>query len=114
MYGSAKIMPEASPEMTCRERARSSQFFYGNISLKMRVKHLLGSKLLPRFQAAPGWDCELWGAAMRLQGICAKYGGGLIERQPIKRFAVFYRGENAFCYFRDNHILDKKNFLKSE
>src|SRR5580704_9015108 len=114
MHGRAKTPPEASPEMTCRKRARSRQFPYGDISLETRVQHFLGSQLLPRFQTASGRDSEFRGAATCLQGVSAKNRGDLVERQPIKWLPVFDRGENVFCYLSYNQIFDKKLFPKLE
>src|SRR6266404_7302184 len=98
MDGGAETQPEAPPEMACRKRARRGQFVYGDISLKMGTKHLLGSELLPRFQSAPAPDCELGRAAMGLQGVSAQDRGNLIERERIKGLPVSDRGENVFCH----------------
>ena len=66
------------------------------------------------FQSAPWRDCELSGAAMRLQRVSAKDRGNLIKRQPIEGSPVFDRGENVFCHLRHNQIFDKKHFPKLE
>src|SRR5271154_2251935 len=51
---------------------------------------------------------------MCLQSVSAKDCGSLVERQPVKWLPLFDRGENAFCYFRNNQIFDKKHFPKLE
>jgi len=80
----------------------------------MRAQHLLGSEFLPRFQSPTGSDCELWDAAMRLQGVSAKDRGSLIKRQPIEGLPVFDKGQNVLCHLRHNQIFDKKDFPKLE
>src|SRR5579872_4822129 len=112
MDGGAKTPPEASPKMTCGNRTRGGEFLDGDVSFKMRSQHLLSSKLLPWFQAASGWNCELWGAATRLQNVSAEHRGNLVERQPVKWLPVSDRGENIFCHLRHNHIFHKKFFPK--
>src|SRR5437016_13619532 len=112
MDGRAETPPEASTERASRKRARSGKFLNGDISLKMRAEHFLGSELLPWFQAPSGRDRKLWSAAMCLQGVGAKHRGNLVERQPIKWLPVFNRGENVFCHLRCNQVFDKKRFPK--
>src|SRR5260370_35228314 len=80
----------------------------------MRAQHLLGSELLPCFQAALRPDCELRRAAMVLQSVSAEHHPNLVERKPIERLSMLDRGKNALCHLRHNQVFDKERFLKTE
>jgi len=114
MDGRAKTCPEAPREMTFRKGASAGEILDVDISLQMRSQHLLGSELLPRFQPAPRSECELWRAAVRLQGVSTEHHRNLIERQPVQRLAVIDRVQNALCHLRNNQVFDKERFLKTE
>src|SRR5260370_39405290 len=68
----------------------------------MRAQHLLGSELLPCFQAALRPACELRRAAMGLQSVSAEHHPNLVERKPIERLSMLDRGKNALCHLRHN------------
>ena len=61
-----------------------------------------------------GWDCEIRGAAMRLQSVSPQNHRDLIQCQPIERLAALDRGENVPGHLRYNQIFDEKDFLKLE
>src|SRR5690349_1626623 len=78
----------------------------------MRAEHLLGSEPLPWFQAASGRGCELWCAAMRLQGVGAEHRCNMIERQSVKRLPVADGRENVLCHLSHDQILDEEHLPK--
>src|SRR5260370_10084427 len=80
----------------------------------MRAQHLLGSELLPSTQPALRFGCELRRAAVRLQSVSTEHHPNLVERKSIERLSVLDRGENTLCHLRDNQVLDKERFLKTE